>query len=233
MVASSPWPERDAELIALAGQSGEQIATAMRLSLGSVNGRLGRLKARGLIVARPAPVHQGGPRHKNPDGISPKWPAEAVAFLRAEWPSSRLTRVQIAEALGKGLGAVGQKASALGLYRPEGTPRGPAPRRVVPLALNRPLAAVPKRAPPLALDRPLAPPPREPAYQPPPPPKYGRIIDCCWPIGEPGSPGFRYCDEPSERGYSYCAEHHRRAASPARGHTAPSAGTGALLAGMG
>jgi GcrA cell cycle regulator len=29
---------------------------------------------------------------------------------------------------------------------------------------------------------------------------------CSWPIGEPGTPGFRYCDEPRAV-RSYCAEH--------------------------
>ena len=32
--------------------------------------------------------------------------------------------------------------------------------------------------------------------------------DCCWPIGEPNTPSFRYCDAPAKRG-SYCAEHAR------------------------
>ena len=30
---------------------------------------------------------------------------------------------------------------------------------------------------------------------------------CCWPIGEPGRTGFRYCDEPTRRGRSYCEAH--------------------------
>jgi len=30
--------------------------------------------------------------------------------------------------------------------------------------------------------------------------------NCCWPIGEPRTPGFCYCDAPAKRG-SYCAEH--------------------------
>ncbi len=30
---------------------------------------------------------------------------------------------------------------------------------------------------------------------------------CCWPIGEPGTRGFRYCDAATERGRPYCPEH--------------------------
>lgn len=41
----------------------------------------------------------------------------------------------------------------------------------------------------------------------PPPPKYGRVIACLWPIGHPGKPDFRSCDDPSESGRVYCATH--------------------------
>ena len=37
---------------------------------------------------------------------------------------------------------------------------------------------------------------------------------CCWPIGEPGRHGFRYCDTPTAR--LYCAEHAAIAYVPAR-----------------
>jgi len=30
---------------------------------------------------------------------------------------------------------------------------------------------------------------------------------CCWPLGEPGTRGFRYCDAATERGRPYCPEH--------------------------
>ncbi|MDW8442977.1 MAG: GcrA family cell cycle regulator [Acetobacteraceae bacterium] len=30
---------------------------------------------------------------------------------------------------------------------------------------------------------------------------------CCWPIGDPGSPGFRFCGAPALIGKPYCAEH--------------------------
>lgn len=34
---------------------------------------------------------------------------------------------------------------------------------------------------------------------------------CCWPIGEPGTRSFRFCDAPNEAGKSYCPEHCRLA----------------------
>ena len=30
---------------------------------------------------------------------------------------------------------------------------------------------------------------------------------CCWPIGEPGTPDFRFCDGPALTGKPYCAPH--------------------------
>jgi GcrA cell cycle regulator len=42
-----------------------------------------------------------------------------------------------------------------------------------------------------------------------PTPRTRQPRECCWPIGEPGTKSFRYCDaEFSEPGRSYCAEHH-------------------------
>ncbi len=30
---------------------------------------------------------------------------------------------------------------------------------------------------------------------------------CCWPIGEPGTASFRFCDVPNEAGKPYCLDH--------------------------
>lgn len=65
-----------------------------------------------------------------------------------------------------------------------------------------------KRLAPLALSRPLksAPGPERVPYVPPPP-KYGRVTECCWPLGEPGRPSFRFCDKPTDPGRPYCHTH--------------------------
>jgi GcrA cell cycle regulator len=34
---------------------------------------------------------------------------------------------------------------------------------------------------------------------------------CCWPIGEPGTKAFRFCDDTSVPGKPYCDEHARLA----------------------
>ena len=37
------------------------------------------------------------------------------------------------------------------------------------------------------------------------------MVECCWPIGEPGSKGFRFCDAATVPGKPYCATHTGRA----------------------
>jgi GcrA cell cycle regulator len=35
-------------------------------------------------------------------------------------------------------------------------------------------------------------------------------VDCCrWPLGEPGTAGFRFCNEPAAEGRPYCEAHCR------------------------
>lgn len=43
------------------------------------------------------------------------------------------------------------------------------------------------------------------------PVKYGRIIECCWPIGHPENPGFSFCGAASLPATPYCQEHATRA----------------------
>lgn len=38
-----------------------------------------------------------------------------------------------------------------------------------------------------------------------------RITECCWPIGDPGTSNFRFCDGPALPGKPYCAGHARLA----------------------
>jgi GcrA cell cycle regulator len=34
-----------------------------------------------------------------------------------------------------------------------------------------------------------------------------RVAACCWPIGEPGTASFRFCDDAAMTGKPYCAAH--------------------------
>jgi len=53
--------------------------------------------------------------------------------------------------------------------------------------------------------------PVAPVITPPPPvaprPRPRPSSQCCWPIGEPAAPGFRFCDAVAEAGRPYCTDH--------------------------
>ena len=91
-------------------------------------------------------------------------------------------------------------------------PPPPAPPIV---AVVMPVAAPPPVVAPIIAHVPAppkAPPPRPvqvapPRMQPIAARPYGRIVTCCWPIGEPGTRTFRFCDDRSEPGKPYCEEH--------------------------
>jgi len=152
-----------------------------------------------------------------------EWAEETIVRLRALWDEGHST-AEIGRRLGVSKNAVVGKAHRLDLPArpspirrdgvPGGAPRRSAPRRVAgptlpPLSSTGPMPAA---APPMlqhvgVLARkplPVAPVAR---VQPPAPRPYGRIVTCCWPIGEPGTRSFRFCDTSSEPGKPYCPEH--------------------------
>ena len=43
---------------------------------------------------------------------------------------------------------------------------------------------------------------------------------CCWPIGDPGTPEFRFCEATNAAGYPYCRDHCAIAYRPAAGRAA-------------
>ena len=43
----------------------------------------------------------------------------------------------------------------------------------------------------------------------PPVVRFSRRTECQWPIGEPGTRGFRFCGEPAQAGKPYCLSHCR------------------------
>lgn len=83
-------------------------------------------------------------------------------------------------------------------------PPKPAPERV-PVA--PPPVVVSQPRPVLAIPRALVTAPPRPMAMAPRP--YGRVVTCCWPLGEPGTREFRFCDTPSEPGRPYCEDHVR------------------------
>lgn len=145
------------------------------------------------------------------------WNDEAIARLRALWDEGHST-AEIGRRMGVSKNAVVGKAHRLALpprpspiRRGEGAPavsRRSQPRRVSGPTLP-PLEA-PAEAPPAAAARPDPSPDRAPpqAQRPVALPKpSARTSTCCWPIGEPGTRDFRFCDTAAVSGRPYCAEH--------------------------
>ncbi len=147
------------------------------------------------------------------------WTEETIAKLRNLWAEG-LSTAEIGRRMGISKNSVVSKAHRLNLPpRPSPIRRdanGAAPRPLVPRRVTGPTLPPLPPLPPLLLDPAPRPPPvhqppaRLPAPDMPVAPTLrwrGRVEDCCWPIGEPGSRSFRYCDAPSEPGRPYCREH--------------------------
>ena len=160
-----------------------------------------------------------------------EWADEVIIRLRELWDEGHST-AEIGRRLGVTKNAVVGKAHRLDLparpspIRREGErppPRPGPPRRLAgptlpPLSstalggtsrgvnlAGRIAAAATARASMAPRSAPA--PARAVAPQPPPPRPYGRVITCCWPIGEPGTRSFRFCDAESVPGKPYCGEH--------------------------
>ena len=137
------------------------------------------------------------------------WNDEAITRLRAMWAEG-LTTAEIGRRLGVTKNAVVGKSHRL-LLPPRPSPirrlvagqaPHPQPRRTVGPTL--PLLNETVRKPALT---PLTATPRAPALRAVPSMAGSRITTCCWPLGEPGTPSFRFCDDPSQANKPYCMAH--------------------------
>jgi GcrA cell cycle regulator len=86
-------------------------------------------------------------------------------------------------------------------------PRRPSPFANGPAPARKPVP--PKRAPRTTLPSFGGPP--QAASRTPPTPVLLSTKPCCWPIGEPRSKAFRFCDEPAVFAKPYCLEHSKQA----------------------
>jgi GcrA cell cycle regulator len=145
-------------------------------------------------------------------GCHMDWTEETIARLRALWDEGHST-AEIGRRMGITKNAVVGKAHRLNLparpspirreaHAPRATPRRqPTPRPAQP-AFRRPLPA---------------PAPRPVVVAPTPISASGGAVirpfprltnrDCCWPMGDPGTPNFRFCTAEPLGGKPYCAEH--------------------------
>ncbi len=153
------------------------------------------------------------------------WNEETIGCLRQCWQDGHST-AEIGRRMGISKNAVVGKAHRLMLAPrpspirrdlPEGhVPRRSAPRRTTGPTLPAPnLPPVAASVPPAAGREPVAPPRQHvpPAQAPvqlravPVPRAAARVSTCCWPIGDPGTASFRFCDDGAIEENPYCAQH--------------------------
>ena len=143
--------------------------------------------------------------------------AARVAPIKAEvarlWPTG-MSSGAIAKAIGITKNAVIGHVNRMGLPRRPSPIKRDAVRNPRPCDRPVPIKVVPKLADlmcfaPPAIEPPVAPEPVavKPAQ------RHARTrtaarTTCCWPIGHPGTEGFRFCEAAADAGQSYCAEHH-------------------------
>lgn len=164
------------------------------------------------------------------------WNEETIARLRQLWQEGHST-AEIGRRMGITKNAVVGKAHRLVLSpRPSPIRRNPEARHVsarsiargavgsTPVALST-AAALSVVTPPVTLPSAFAPRPlaegRPVAAASgtagtrtgmqlravPMPRSESRITTCCWPVGDPGTPSFRFCDDGAMTGKPYCAQH--------------------------
>ena len=150
------------------------------------------------------------------------WTEETIARLRQFWQDGHST-AEIGRRMGVTKNAVVGKAHRLMLApRPSpirrDLPEGHVPRRSTPRRATGPTLPAPN-LPPVAASVPLPGPVARPPQHMPPlqapvqlravplPRASARASTCCWPIGDPGTARFRFCDDGAMTGKPYCAQH--------------------------
>ena len=144
-----------------------------------------------------------------------EWTDETIARLRELWAEGHST-AEIGRRMGVSKNAIVGKAHRLNLTarpspicrdRSGAPPRPAAPRRVIGPTLPPMTAEV--SAPPVTRPPPVQvrPEPPKPHAVNPPPVRAMRLQRCCWPLGEPGTRSFRFCDAEATPGKPYCTAH--------------------------
>lgn len=165
------------------GHSTAEIGRRMGISKNAVVGKAHRL----TLPPRPSPIRREATIGTAP-APRPAAPAAPAQPRTVQAPAAQSMPAQAA-----------QPAASPAPAQPAAPAAPPQPRMAAPA----PVAAQP--AP-----RPAAPPARKPA------PVSNAIVrpflrsssrSCCWPIGEPGTPEFRFCTSQAMSGKPYCPEH--------------------------
>lgn len=132
------------------------------------------------LPARPSPIRREAEAASQANPAAAQSAAVAVAAERAASPAARPAAAEAPK-----------PAPAFSTLAPASQPIAQAPNLTAP----RPAAPVPPRRPapaPTAVVRPF---------------QRAGGRNCCWPIGEPGTPDFRFCTAEAISGKPYCPEH--------------------------
>ena len=134
------------------------------------------------------------------------WSDEAISQLRAFWDEGHST-AEIGRRLRITKNAVVGKAHRLKLSaRPSPIKRTGEQAKLVRTAPSMQSNTVVPIIRPISLTAVVSPEPvtrvARPVLRP-----AGRTVPCCWPLGEPGTRAFRFCDATSVHGKPYCSEH--------------------------
>jgi GcrA cell cycle regulator len=175
------------------GHSTAEIGRRLGVTKNAIVGKAHRLD----LPARPSPIR------RDPDAA----PVRRTPVRRVEGPTLPPLPSAVADG-DAGLPVFGD--TPLTVRRPDFgpvlMPGGVAPAAPRPPVMARPAVATPSMPRPVVHGtRAVAVPPPRPVAAAPRP--YGRVVTCCWPIGEPGTREFHFCDVPSEPGRPYCEDH--------------------------
>ncbi len=162
------------------GHSTAEIGRRLGVSKNAIVGKAHRLD----LPARPSPIRR--------EGSGPA-PERRAVPRRVEGPT--LPPLASTEVRAMPEAIVAEPANIAEPVIEPVIARAPAPEPVAPAVLK--IAVPPPRPVQVA----------SPRLQPVAARPYGRIVTCCWPIGEPGTKTFRFCDDRSEPGKPYCEDH--------------------------
>ena len=130
-----------------------------------------------------------------------EWSEDAIAQLRALWTEGHST-AEIGRRMGVTKNAVVGKAHRLKLSARPSPIRHErrAEQHSRPARPPQEQQAAPNTAAVLAA-------PLRTTLRPVPTAAWGRVSPCCWPIGEPGTATFRFCDADTLPNKPYCNTH--------------------------
>ena len=177
------------------GHSTAEIGRRLGVTKNAVVGKAHRLD----LPARPSPIRRDGA-----PGAQPRRPAPRRVAGPTLPPLSSSSNGQPGAPATRAEPAIG----SVHPLAPHPLPPQTASAGFASGAASRPEASRPE------LQRVVAPVAQPTAYAAAPPARvhatprpYARSLTCCWPIGEPGTKTFRFCDDGAVAGKPYCTAH--------------------------